>query len=519
MTKYRIYNNDIIEWCKRYTKIKFHALLGDPPYHLQSIVKRFGKNGSAPAKYGSDGVFQRTSTGFMGQEWDGGEIAFNPETWAMLGEHLYDGAFGFAYAASRNWHRLAVAIEDAGFIIHPTIFCWVQGQGFPKATNISKQLEKGKKVGEKDVGPNMKKNNYSRDSGDREIADIVEFETDLGVAWQGHRYGLQALKPSVEPIICFQKPYNGKPLDNITQTGAGALNIDGARIPLLTEDDEYVINTFDDGAKPWGDAQGKKYTSRKVSKKVEPFETWIEKTKDWGGTREEWEKLRDARNVEDAERHQLGNEQEGRWPANFVLDEETGRRLDQQSGLLQSGKMLTTHERHTDGSPVGVYGKFDKNHPLQETYGDSGGASRFFYTVSYDIDEADPIFYCSKTSTTEKEAGLIGHFPCKTCGQLDSEFHIALDHRTGKEKQIKEKCRRASHPTYKPISLNQWLATLLLPPEMYAPERSLLVPFSGVSSEMIGGMFAGWDRIVGIEQSEEYCKIGRRRMDYYATQK
>ena len=140
--KYKIYNEDVIEWAKQYDKVKFHALLCDPPYHLQSIVKRFGKKGSAPAKHGTDGVFQRASSGFMGQEWDGGDIAFNPETWALLGEHLYDGAFGMAFAASRNWHRLAIAIEDAGFIIHPTIFLWANGQGFPKATNIDKQIDK-----------------------------------------------------------------------------------------------------------------------------------------------------------------------------------------------------------------------------------------------------------------------------------------------------------------------------------------------------------------------------------------
>src|SRR3990172_7316084 len=127
----------------------------------------------------------------MGQSWDGGDVAFQPETWAAFMKVLYPGAFGMAFAASRNWHRLAVAIEDAGFIIHPTIFCWVQGQGFPKATRVKGQD-----------------------------------------AFEGHRYGLQALKPAVEPIIVFQKPYEGKPIDNITQTGAGTLNIDAARIGI-----------------------------------------------------------------------------------------------------------------------------------------------------------------------------------------------------------------------------------------------------------------------------------------------
>lgn len=434
--KYKIYNEDVIEWAKSYDKIKFHALLCDSPYHLQSIVKRFGKKNSTPAKHGIDGVFQRASSGFMGQEWDGGDIAFNPETWALLGEHLHDGAFGMAYAASRNWHRVAVAIEDAGFIIHPSIFCWVQGQGFPKATNISKQIEKGKKVGTKKTNVGIKGNRFASNSQIGEV-DIIEFQSELAQAWSGHRYGLQALKPAVEPIIVFQKPYDGKPLDNITQTGAGALNIDGARIPLLTEDDEYVINTFDDGAKPWGDAKGEKYTSR--------------------------------------------NEQEGRWPANFVVDDETAKRLDEQSGIRTSGKLVGTYK---GGGTKGIYGEYqfaNKNYTAN-----TGGASRFFYNVLSLLDESDPIMYCPKVSSSEKIAGLDN---------------------------------RCNHPTMKPISLNQWLATLLLPPNMYAP-RNLLVPFSGVGSEMIGGVLAGWDRILGIEKDTEngYVDIAYKRLEYWSNE-
>lgn len=119
-----ITNVDVLEWAEKYTGEKFHALISDPPYHLTSITNRFGKSNSAPAKYGSDGAFQRASSGFLHQTWDGGDIAFRPETWAALTEHLYPGAFGMAYASSRGWHRLACAIEDAGMIIVPSIFGW-----------------------------------------------------------------------------------------------------------------------------------------------------------------------------------------------------------------------------------------------------------------------------------------------------------------------------------------------------------------------------------------------------------
>ena len=56
------------------------SVVCDPPYHLQSIVARFGKENSAEAQYGNDGAFKRLSKGFMGKEWDGGDIAFQPST-------------------------------------------------------------------------------------------------------------------------------------------------------------------------------------------------------------------------------------------------------------------------------------------------------------------------------------------------------------------------------------------------------------------------------------------------------
>lgn len=395
--RHKIYNQDVIEWANTYTKGKFHALLSDPPYHLTTITKRFGKNGSAPAQYGTDGVFARSSAGFMGQTWDGGDVAFRPETWAALGKHLFPGAFGMAFSASRNWHRLAVAIEDAGFIIHPTIFGWLQGQGFPKATRV-----KGNET------------------------------------FEGHRYGLQALKPSVEPIIVFQKPYEGRPLDDIVSTGAGTLNIDAARIPVAENDrHEYGVD---------GD---------------EPSHTGVN---DYG------------------EYHRVAYQQheQGRWPANFILDDATALLLDEQTGNIKTNHIEKPVMCDEDANTWG--GTFQRNRGARG-YSDDGGASRFFYNVSNQMDDADPIFYCAKVSKKERNAGL--------------------DDSNG-------------HPTVKPIDLAAYLAKLLLPPADYAPRR-ILVPFSGVGSEMIGCAKAGWEQIVGIEFDTEngYVDIAERRIEHW----
>jgi len=473
MTKWKIYNEDAVEWAKNYQKGKFHALLCDAPYHLTSIVKRFGKKNSAPAQFGTDGVFSRSSKGFMGQQWDGGDLAFRPETWEAFGQVLHPGAFGMAFSASRNWHRMAVAIEDVGFILHPTIFLWAQGQGFPKATNISKQLD------------------YH----------------DGNQTWEGHRYGLQALKPAVEPIIVFQKPYEGKPLENIVRTGAGALNIDAARIPLAGDGDEYVINEFEDGMKPFGNGAGHKYKSKRVEK-LSGSKKGFRTGKGFGNT------LGHGDVVASEEEYNPS----GRWPANLILDEDAAQRLDEQSGERPvSGS--AKNGRPAVGKYKGGFGGGIGKHqgPL---HNDSGGASRFFYRVQEQLDENDPVYYCGKVSPKERNAGLdeMDDIDEKRFGggkglsgrtQLPDGTWVNTDYKN--RKTVKN-----NHPTLKPINLAKYLATLLLPPIDYAPRR-IFIPFSGVASEMIGAALAGWEHVVGVEFDKEnnYVEIAEKRLEYW----
>ena len=164
------------------------AVVCDPPYHLTSIQERFGKPDAAEVKAGKTGAFKRASAGFMGQQWDGGDIAFRVETWAAVLRVLKPGGYLLAFASTRGFGRMSVAIEDAGFVVHPLI-AWVFGSGFPKATRIK--------------------------------AD----------GFDGFRYGGQALKPAIEPIFMGQKPFSeATGTANILKHGVGALNIDGCRV-------------------------------------------------------------------------------------------------------------------------------------------------------------------------------------------------------------------------------------------------------------------------------------------------
>lgn len=121
--KVRVEHADMLEAIPRLVAegVMVDAVVCDPPYHLTATHKRFGAASSAPAQYGRDGAMARLSGGFMGKKWDGGDIAFRPETWATVATIMRPGAFLVAFGGTRTYHRLACAIEDAGFIIQENI--------------------------------------------------------------------------------------------------------------------------------------------------------------------------------------------------------------------------------------------------------------------------------------------------------------------------------------------------------------------------------------------------------------
>ena len=133
--------------------------------------------------------------------------------------------------------------------------------------------------------------------------------------------------------------------------------------------------------------------------------------------------------------------------------------------------------------------------------------SRFHDFVEDQISNTDPVKYMAKASRAEREAGLDREAVIVNDGRKTS---IDNAYQRGDTK------RQNTHPTVKPISLNRWLATLLLPPIAYSPRR-LFVPFAGVASEMIGAMQAGWECIIGVEGEQEYIDIGKERLKYWSS--
>lgn len=186
----QVFHGDMLEVLAEWPDACVDSCVCDPPYHLTSIVKRFGKEGSAEAKSnGATGVYRRASKGFMGKEWDGGDVAFQAETWRQVLRVLKPGGHLIAFSGTRTYHRMAVAVEDAGFEIRDMI-SWLYGSGFPKSHNVGKS------------------------SGD---------DTLLG--WG------TALKPACEPIVLARKPLSeGSVAANVLLHGTGAVHVGACRV-------------------------------------------------------------------------------------------------------------------------------------------------------------------------------------------------------------------------------------------------------------------------------------------------
>lgn len=175
-----VIHGDSREVLKTLADASIDSCVTDPPYALVSIVKRFANSPRNERTENTENPYGRTGRGFMGQRWDTGETAFDPTFWTEVRRVLKPGAHLVAFGSTRTYHRIACAIEDAGFEIRDQIG-WCYGTGFPKSHNA-------------------------------------------GDGWG------TALKPAWEPICLARNPLIGTVVENIAAHGTGALNIDGCRV-------------------------------------------------------------------------------------------------------------------------------------------------------------------------------------------------------------------------------------------------------------------------------------------------
>ena len=291
--------------------------------------------------------------GFMGKKWDSTGIAYNVELWQEVLRVLKPGGHLLAFGGTRTYHRMACAIEDAGFEIRDCIQ-WIYGSGFSKSMDISKAIDKREGAERKVIGVGnvtckyLERGEPCRGHADSERSQngltyhtpITAPVTEPARKWDG--WGT-ALKPAHEPIVVARKPLSEKTVvDNVLKWGTGGINIDDCRI----KHSEPV-----------------KTTNRK------------QRSASWNMDNCGF----DSTNNTTASASPLG-----RFPANVILDEEAGRLLDEQSGIRPAGNGNGNAETGVATNGQGVP-------PLRRgkliPRNDTGGASRFFKDCSYDKEE------------------------------------------------------------------------------------------------------------------------------------
>jgi DNA modification methylase len=465
-----VYHDDCVKAMAAMPEASIDAIVTDPPYGLGFMGKEWDTIGDTGrgARVRSERAAEVTPTGnghstsagpYLAAGVDSLRSAGRPyqawcEAWAREALRvLRPGGHLLAFGGTRTSHRLACAIEDAGFEIRDCL-AWMYGQGFPKSLDVSKAI-----TGHLVAGGSSRTQNRRAAMGDdyvpndgagkgparTTITQTVAPPDVQAVAaeakpWQG--WGT-SLKPAHEPIVLARKPLSGTVAANVLEHGTGALNIDGCRI------------------------DGRERTEYGLA----------------GATR--------TRGVTYGEpsRSASFDSSAGRWPANVVLDERAAAMLDERTSHLQMGVTVNRNRDPESIKPASVYGAFRNGDRSDVSYGDSGGASRFYY--------------CAKASTRERTAGLVEGLPrCRNARkryQQDAAGRWAP--RAGNR-----------HPTVKPMDLMRWLVRLVTP-----PGGVVLDPFAGSGTTGAAAMQEGFS-FVGIERDPAYVPIARARIAWWAGQ-
>ncbi|WP_156175104.1 MULTISPECIES: DNA methyltransferase [unclassified Leucobacter] len=366
--------------------------------------------------------------GFMGKGWDSSGIAYDPEVWAQAFRVLKPGGHALVFGGTRTWHRVAVAIEDAGFEIRDNI-AWLYGQGFPKSLDVAKAIDK---MRVEDVEPTRvicRAIRVAMDADGLRSRDLVQYfdgcHPRLIDHWAARDTDSQPSLPTTEQWATLQRviPSLGAGLDAEVQrlnTRKGTAGDAWAErevtgtVEAWENRTNFAMTTRDgiarDAAREgtaaaewegWGTAFKPAHEPVIVARK--PLERGLSVAQNvlkWGTgalnidagrigsestirarTGQDFGILNDDGWTPTAGKN--GSES-GRFPANVILDESQAAELDRQTGTLTSGKLAAHHARAPkDAGILGSYGSAEG----ERGFGDSGGGSRFFYVAKAGRDE------------------------------------------------------------------------------------------------------------------------------------
>lgn len=452
---------------------------------------------------------------FMGKGWDKGVPGV--EFWKEFLAVTKPGGMLLAFGGTRTFHRMTVAIEDAGWEIRDCMM-WLYGSGFPKSLDISKAIDKA--------------NGFERNHAEHKRIDRAGYRietqstpsrpptTDLAKQWNG--WGT-ALKPAWEPIIVAMKPLDGTFAENAEKYGVAGLNINGGRVWANGQRlCALCVDSVSKNVKPSARAK-KEFTAQNdaaliLNGKVNPILGAISSMdigcsaglspveraegqtasincgkilvdpnpKAMSSTTSTMTDSTTASTTCDLCGLEItSGTTNGRWPSNLLLDEEAGKLLDEQTAGTRASKPSATGSGTNAGFQDKYVGGAHGASLDLSRYVDSGGASRFFY--------------CAKASESERNAGL--------ASLPDHETHrngAGLGEGLTPEAPSIDK---NFHPTVKPLKLMEYLCTLTKTPT----GGIVLDPFAGSGTTLLAAKNTGRE-YVGIEQNPEYVEIIKARL-------
>lgn len=451
--------------------------------------------------------------GFMGKSWDNSGIAYSVELWQQCLRVLKPGGHLLAFGGTRTWHRLAVAIEDAGFEIRDNI-AWLYGSGFPKSLDIGKAIDKrgGKEIAW--FGSWLKKWREENNVSQKEVATLFPSKTgNLTGCVANWELGLNLPTAEQFSLICkhFDLPFEsieeaertvvGTKLSGIANKDEGGRHTIGASKAVEVE---ITIPSTPDAKKwdGWGTALKPAHEPIVVARKP-VIGTVAENVLRYGTGAINIDASRigtETISVHNAPKGSFAGgepergsdtesyrEHQGRWPANIILDEHTAKLLDEQT----YGKITQGHWANTKVTGFGEFGGgkseyFGAGRKAEEK---GGGASRFFYVAKASkrdrnegLDELPEVRHSDRNLTD----GVGGDNPRNLTNQAKQNFH----------------------PTVKPTALMQYLIRLVTP-----DNGVVLDPFAGSGSTGKAAILEG-KRFIGIELTAEYLPIIEGRLKH-----
>jgi DNA modification methylase len=454
------------------------SVVTDPPYELTSGKK--GGTGEASLNLGHPAGRSRITTGggFMGHDWDATGVPMDPDFWREVLRVLKPGGHLVAFGGTRTYHRMAVAIEDAGFEIRDSLH-WLYGSGFPKGLDVSKAIDKAAGARREAAGIAVYGDGHVQNStesigygGSDPAADrrtVTLPATDAARQWEGWNV---ALKPAHEPVVLARKPFRGTVAQNVLEHGTGALNIGATRVGT-TRGVPASLSTRPPGA----------FYSGGIFKGQET---------DLDPNMGRWPPnvlLTHAIDCQAAGAARGESGYEGGWGGQAGLAERKSgletvtayacapgcpvAGLDGQSGNVKTS--LRSKDYSTPATNE-VYGKRE-NSPANpgNTYGDTGGASRFFPQLDWSPEYDLPFLYQAKAPKSERPV-------------------------------IEEDGRKIVHSTVKPLALMRWLARLVTP-----PGGVVLDPFCGTGTTLQAAGLEGF-RSIGCDSWDDAIALARVRL-------